>query len=426
MAKPSLLFYLALASIGFAEALPLPLMGSTLSIWLTEEGFTKQGIGFFSLLIIPLSLKIFWSPVVDRLSVPFFQNESRKGWVLISMWGIALSLLSMSFLRPHESPATLALCILFLSLCTGCLFMVSLSYELESLPQENYSTASGYVHLGYRLGIAAAGAGALYLSDVKDWPFAFQALSLVIVLGSALIFLLPEPLGSYDSLQKKKRARAQYTSFFQGLFQELCIQPGKAFFQNPQWKQIIFLIIVFKGGDQLITSMKGPFYLSLGFSKTDLAQAAKLFGLLATFLGAYLGGIVLRGKNPLLCVSISSTIHACSLLCFEFLSLLGPSFFGLYATVALENITGGMAMTIFIRFLWSVCDRRCAATQYAILWSLFTSKGNIASFLGGALAHVSSWDLFFLIVSFLGLGSSLLAMIFVSRDRLTQKRTIGA
>lgn len=419
MKCPALFFSLALGTIGFAEALPLPLMGSSLSIWLTEEGFSKQQIGLFALLVIPLSLKIFWAPLVDRFSVPFFRNQARKGWVLFSIWGIVLSLLCMSFLHPHEKPGLLALCILFLSLCTGCLFIVGLSYELESVPQESYGITSSYVHIGYRLGIAAAGAGALYLSDIHDWATAFRVLAFFLFLGSILIFLLPEPVGSSSTLQKKKREISRWGSLREAFFQEVLVQPIRAFLQNPAWKIILVLILLFKGGDQLMASMKGPFYLSLGFDKTQLAQAAKLFGLVTTLIGAYLGGIVQRGRNPFHCLCLSSLLHASSLVSFLLLSFLGPSILGLYATVALENMTGGMAATIFIRFLWSVCDRTYASTQYALLWSLFSSKGHFASFLGGMLAHTCSWEAFFFLVSILGLGSSFLAFLFVSRKSVS-------
>lgn len=419
MKCPALFFSLALGAIGFAEALPLPLMGSTLSIWLTEEGFSKQQIGLFALFVLPLSLKIFWAPVVDRFSVPFFRSQARKGWVLLAIWGIAFSLLGMSFLRPHEMPVLLALHILFLSLCTGCLFIVGLSYELESMPQERYGMTSSYVHIGYRLGIATAGAGVLYLSDIHDWATAFQVLACFLLLGSLLIFFLPEPVGSYQNLQKKKREISRWGSFRHAFFQEVLVQPIRAFLQNSSWKVIVLLVLLFKGGDQLISSMKGPFYLSLGFDKTFLAQTAKLFGLVSTLIGAYLGGIVQRNKNPFNCLCFSGLLHASSLLSFLVLSLLGPSILGLYVTVALENITGGMAATIFIRFLWSVCDRPYASTQYALLWSLFSSKGHFASFLGGLLAHTFSWESFFLLVCALGIGSSLLAWATVVRKNVS-------
>ena len=409
--------YLALLCLGFAEALPLPLMGSTVSIWLTEEGFSKQIIGFFSLLAIPFSLKIVWSPVVDRLVIPFFRREPRKGWVLASMWGIILSILSMSFLQPHENPVLLAFCILILSLCTGCLFIVGLSYELESLPSEQYGKASGFVHMGYRLGIAAAGAGVLYISYTDDWALAFRLLSLFLIIGSILIFFLPEPEGSQSVLQKKREALSQYSSFSQGLYQELFFQPAKAFLSNSTWKLILGLILVFKVGDQLMTSMKGPFYLSLGFDKIQLAQAAKIFGLLATLIGAYIGAFFQKGKDPFICLVFSGLLHSLSLLSFGFLSFFGASLAGLYTTVGMENITGAMAMSVFIRCLWSSTDSRYAATQYALLWSLFSFKGNLISFLGGLLAQASSWTHFFIFVSILSIGASLLSLAFVTEKR---------
>lgn len=409
--------FLTLVFIGFANALPIPLMGSTLSIWLSETGFDKAVIGSFALLGIPFSLKILWTPVVNLVTWPGFKDKPRKGWLLFALTGIALTLLTLSFIDPTHMSGSLASCLFMLSLFSGCLYIVGIAYELESLEETHYSVGSASVVTGYRIGLLCAGAGALYLSYLWNWSGMFQLMAALVALGAVFILFQPEPYKSHEVLKEKRQQFATYSSLGQGFWHEVIAAPCQLFFQRKDWQIVLALLMLFKLGDQLSTSMEGPFLLTLGFNKADLATASKLWGMAATVVGAFLAGAFLRGKDPFLSLGWIGLLHASSLGCYYVLALTGKFFLGLYVAVAAQHFTGGMAMTVFIFFLWRVCDRRHAAVQYALLWSLFSLKANVVACAGGVLAQNCSWTVFFGTVTCIGGIAAIASWQFARKGR---------
>lgn len=289
--------YIILAFIGIANALPIPLAGSVLSIWLAESGFAKDAIGLFALAGIPFSFKILWKPIVDYVKIPFFEGQQRKAWLFISLVGMALTLAAISYIKPDQSPWLLAGCFCVLSIFAGCLYIVGLAYELESIDESAYSIGSAYTVTGYRLGLLFARAGALYLSTLWNWAWMYRSMAAVLLVGGALILFQREPYKAKDFLASKRVQFQLYKSPWQAFWNETILQPCTAIFRNSQWKMILLLILTFKLGDQLAKTMVGPFYLSLGFSKVTIASASKVWGMAATIFGAFLAGFYIKGKR---------------------------------------------------------------------------------------------------------------------------------
>jgi MFS transporter, PAT family, beta-lactamase induction signal transducer AmpG len=404
--------------IGIANALPMPIMGSTLSIWLSEVGFDKSTIGLFALFGIPMSLKLLWMPLIDRFSL--IPGNQRKGWIFFALSGIALSMLGMSFTDPVVSSWKLGGWIAALSACTGCLYMAGIAYELESLEEKLYPMGSANVITGYRIGLLCSGGGALLLSSVWDWPAVFQTVAFLLMCGAFFILLLPEPFKSKEVIDARKAQFSKYPSPFHWFWNETLLQPCKKFFKNPQAVLIFVFLILFKAGDELSKCMEGPFYLSLGFNKTDLATAAKTWGMAATLLGAALGGIYLKTSHSFTTLIKIGCLHASTLFCYYFMTHAGKSLPALYITVALEHLTGGLLMTAFITFLWKSCDKEYASIQYTLFWSLISFKTDLMAAFGGFLAERMEWGPFFLVISCMGMGAALLPMAFALRGRGVQ------
>lgn len=409
------LFFLILIFLGFANGLPLILTGSTLSYWLAESGFGKEKIALFALISVPFSFKLFWTPLVDQYSLPFFNQSPRKGWMFFSLLGMSVSLFSLSDINPAIQPWSLGICLLFLILFGSCLYIVGISYELESLREDQYGIGSSYVIMGYRLGLMGAGSGALYLSYVQNWAWVYMCLSALVGIGAILVLLYPEPFKSKELILAKRERFSKYASTFQGFYQETIIRPCQSLIRKPDWLLIAFLLFTFKIGDQMAKNMEGPFYLSLGYNKAELAMASKLWGVVATICGAFLAGSFIKGRDPLLSLAFAGLMHACTLFSYYFLSFSMKSIALLYCVTALEHVTGGIAITIFIYFLWKICDKEFAPIQYALLWSLFTIKADFAAFLGGIIAHSTSWHVFYLVVSFVALSTALLSCYLLYR-----------
>lgn len=401
--------FIALIFLGIGNALPIPLIGSNLSIWLTEAGFEKNVIGLFALLGIPFSLKILWSPIIDRFTLPFFKQSPRKGWVFFALTGMACTLLFISTLQPAETPWLLAGAIVIMTVFKACLYIAGLSYELESLEKTSYGMGSACILSGYRVGLLAAGSGALYISYLINWSIAFQCMAALLVVGALIVLLQPEPFQSRLILAEKQKQFALYPSMFRCFWNETILQPCRSFFKHVNWKMILLLIFSFKIGDHMSKSMEGPFYLFLGFNKAELAAASKLWGMAATISGAFIAGMFVRKKDSFVSLVVFGMIHACSLLCYYLMAVVGKSMIFLCLTVAVEHFTSGMAMTAFIYFLWSICDKKYAAVQYALFWSFFTIKADLFASLGGYLASNYDWHVFFIIVSSVGITSSFFA-----------------
>ncbi|MFV0340292.1 MAG: MFS transporter [Parachlamydiaceae bacterium] len=394
--------YLILTFIGFANALPIPFTGSTLSVYLTESGYGKEWIGFAALLAIPFSLKLLWSPLIDHYPAPFCKNKNRKGWMLFAIAGMTTSLIAMGSFSPEASFTPLALSLFSLSLFTGCLYMTGLHYELESLDRTEYGMGSSFVHGGYRVGLLAAGALALYLAYLWNWPAMFFIMAAVLASGGLLVLSSPEPERSAQILAEKERQWKSYGSTWALVKEEVLLAPCRSFFQRSDWKAILLLILAFKVGDQLSKNMEGPFYLSLGFNKADLALASKVWGFGATLTGALIAGLFLKNRRALPAAALLGILHAATISLNIPLYYAGKSYPLLYLASALENFTSGLAMSGFIYMLWRVVDKRYAATQYALLWSVFSFKGHLVTFLGGQLAATLSWEFFFPLASITG------------------------
>lgn len=356
-------------------------------------------IGLFSLLAFPFSLKLLWMPLIDKRTLPLFSHTPRKGWMLFSLLGMALSLLVMAAIDPQRHPWLLASSLFTLSSFTGCLYMVGLAYELESIDESKYSVGSASVITGYRVGLLCAGAGSLSLAYLTSWSIAYGAMAALLGLVIAAILLRPEPYQSHSVLTEKRKKH--------GFLKEIIIEPCKSFFQNQDYKAILLIVLLFKAGDHITKSMEGPFYIDLGFDKADLALASKTWGFATTILGTLLAGFLLKDRSSLFGVSIVGLVHAFSLLGLWLQALVGKSYLVLYASVTLSNFTSGMAMTAFIFFLWRICIKQHAAIQYAILYSLFTLKSNLLACFGGFLAAHNSWSAFFGTVFVMGIFASI-------------------
>lgn len=409
-----MLRYAALFFIGIANALPMPIMGSTLSIWLSEVGFDNGMIGLFALFGLPMSFKLLWMPLIDR----FFH---RKGWIFFALSGMALCMLGMSFTDPVLSPWKLAGWIAALSCFTGCLYMAGIAYELESLEEKQYPMGSANVITGYRVGLLISGGGALFLSTLLEWPAVFQCIAFILMLGAFFILLLPEPFKSKEVIESRKAGFLKYRSPFHWFWKETLLEPCRKLFKNPQVILILLFLVLFRAGDELSKCMEGPFYLSLGFDKADLATAAKTWGMAATLFGAFLGGVYLKANHSIPTLIKIGCLHASTLFCYYFMTLAGKSLPALYVTVALEHLTGGLLMTAFITFLWKSCDKEYAPIQYALFWTVISFKTDIMAALGGALAARLEWGPFFLVVSCIGMGAAFLpmALLMLKKEQIT-------
>ena len=395
-----------------ANALPLPLASTNLSLYLVEHGFDKASIALFSLLSFPMSLKLIWCPVIDHFSLPFFKNSPRKGWLLFSLLGMSIVFMLLSQIDPAENIFLFCVLLSLLFSMTGCLYMVGISYELECLDESRYSKGSSYVIIGYRTGLLLGGAAVLSIAHMSSWEMAFFTLSCLCLLSTMAVAFQKEPSKSHLVIEEKRKALSNHSSLFYGFLQESFVRPCRDFFSKQDAWTALLVILFFKLGIHTVKLVEGPFYLDLGFTKQDLAIYLKTVGFTMTILGSFISAYFFKDRNVFQMIAIMSLLHSLSLSGYLAHAFLGKSTLILFLTSVTFHFTGGMAMATFIRFLWKICSLQYASAQYACLMSLFSFNAHLFSFLGGLLAAALSWQALFMGVIFIAaLSSSLLLWI---------------
>lgn len=328
---------------------------------------------------------------------------------------MTLSILGLSCFDPADSPSLFALFLFLISSAAGCVYVAGIAYELEGIDESEYRLGSAWVLTGFRFGLLIAGAGALYLSSFYGWSSMLRCLAAVLASAGVVVGFLPEPYKSREVLAAKRRDLLNYSSKSRAFFSEVLYQPFKNYFANAHAGKILLFILLFKIGEELLREMAGLFYLSLGFDTIDLANATKVWGMGATIAGAFIAALYLKNKNDILSLAALHLVQSTTLICFIILSLVGKSYVCLYGGIAIENLCVGMAMTAFIAFLWKTCDKRFAATQYTLLWSVYLFKGKFIIFLGGVIAQQCSWTTFFVLASVIGIAAAVSTMAIAKR-----------
>ncbi len=378
--------------MGFASGLPLLLTGSVLQAWLKDGGVDLASIGLFALVGLPYTLKFLWSPLFDRYLPPLFGR--RRGWIMVTQTGLvaALILLSMSQPAAHDLlwVSVAALLVAFFSASQD---IVVDAYRRESLADDELGLGSALYVNGYRVGMLLAGGGGLILADWISFETMYQVMATAMVACMVVTLLAPEP----------PLPEGRPTTLVNAV-----ILPFRDFFaRDGAWLALAF-VLFYKLGDTMASAMTTPFYLDLGYSKTEIGTVVKLFGFWATIAGGTLGGLwILRvGLNRALWwFGLGQML---STLGFVVLAGVVPSIAALAAVVAVENLTAGLGTAAFVGFMASLTDRRFTATQYALLSSLMGVPRVLASAPTGWLAQWLGWPGFFLMCTLIAIPGLLL------------------
>ena len=370
---------LVAALMGFASGLPLLLTGSVLQAWLKDGGVDLTHIGLFALVGLPYTLKFLWSPFFDRYALRPLGR--RRGWLVVAQTGLVVALFALSYARPQSGDLlVISIAALVVAFFSASQDIVIDAYRRESLSDLELGLGSALYVNGYRVGMLLAGGGGLILADWLSFAEMYRLMALFMA-GSIVVTLAArEPLlppGSPRTLTEA--VYAPFRDYFR---------------RDGAWLALAF-ILFYKLGDTMASAMTTPFYLDLGYSKSEIGAVVKLFGFWATIAGATLGGIwILRiGLNRALWIfGIGQMV---STLGFAVLANLTPSIAALATVVAFENLTAGLGTSAFVGFMGALTDRRFTATQYALLSSLMGIPRVFASAPTGWMANELGWTLFF-------------------------------
>jgi len=382
---------LVLFLMGFSSGIPPLLIGSTLRAWMTEEKVDLTVIGIFSLVGLPYALKYLWAPLMDRYVPPFLGR--RRGWMLITQIALMAVISVLGFSSPAQMPWRVAVLAFLVAFFSASQDIVVDAYRREVLTDEELGLGSSLGINGYRIALLTSGALALFLADHFPWKVVYLLMAGLILVGIVTTLSASEP-------------RRNITP--PGSLKEALVEPFLDYFKRKEALGILAFVLLYKIGDQMASDMATPFYLKIGFTKTEIAAIAKTFGLGATISGALLGGILMLRLEINRSLWIFGFLQMVSTFCFSLLAQAGPSKPMLAGVIAFENLSGGMGTTAYAAFMASLCNVRFTATQYALLSSLIGIPRVFASAPTGYLAKHLGWSQFFIVCGLAALPGLLL------------------
>ncbi|QNI02821.1 MFS transporter [Halomonas sp. SH5A2] len=417
--------------LGFSAGLPFLLVFSTLSAWLRSDGVEVAAIGFFAWVGMLYSIKFFWAPVVDRLALPVLTRHfgQRRGWMLLAQAMIATGLVGLAGLNPLGNLGWVAAFALLVAFGSATQDIAIDAFRIESADDDVQAAMASTYIIGYRGGLIAAGALALYVASAVSWQVAYLTMAALVGVGVVTVLLRPEPKRASLTVQlihePKVRAFIRASRGQPKMLRRMgawvigaIVCPFTDFFSRYGLKALWLLVFigVFRISDLAMASMANPLYIDLGFSLETIANVTNVFGIVMSIAGGILGGLLVAryGIGPLLI--FGAGIVMVTNLLFAALALIGNQLPMLVLTITGDNLANGLASAVFIAFLSSLTSRAYTATQYALFSSLMTLPGKFLSGFGGLVVTDQGYASFFVLATLLGLPAILLA-IWINRDK---------
>ena len=381
--------------MGFNSGLPLLLTMSVLQAWMTDAGVDLTVIGLFALVGLPYTLKFLWAPFLDRFTLPFLGR--RRGWLLVAQIALTASIAGLGQSDPLQNPWLLAFAAFLVTFFSASQDIVIDAYRREDLSDEELGLGSSLYINGYRVGMLLASGGGLIMADHMDFSMVYLILAGCMLPGIIATLLTPEPATPAGTPRTMREA---------------VIAPLVEYFSRHSAIWILVFILLYKVGDTMASSMTTPFYLDIGFSKSEIGAVVKLFGFWATIAGGLAGGILMLRLGINRSLWVFGFLQAVSTAGFALLANVGYSVPLLSAVIAFENLSSGMGTAAYAAFMASITNKKFTATQYALLTSLMGVPRVLASAPTGFLAKNVGWETFFIACALIAIPGMLLLLKF--------------
>ncbi len=402
---------LAVLLLGFASGLPLALTGATLAVRLTEAGVSLAQIGAFALVGTPYALKFLWAPLIDRMPLPLLTRllGRRRGWMLTTQAALITALVLLGAVDPVVDPWSTAVLALIVAFCSASQDIVIDAYRVEILTPEQYGAGAAVVQLGYRLAMLMAGAGALFMAEYMPWSTVYLAMAGLVGVGVVTVLFNPEPAAVPPP---PIAAGAPLTARLGIWAKDAIANPFLDMVKRHGWTVVAILsfVLLYKLGDAMAGVMANPFYVKMGFSKTEIASVSKLFGFGATIIGSFIGGALVARMGTFRALMLCGVLQMASNLMFAVQAMVGHDIAMLTLTIAIENLSGGMGSAAFVAYISGLCNVTYTGTQYALLSSLASLARTTLASSGGQLVEHFGWVSFFILSTGAALPGLLLLM----------------
>ena len=412
---------LRMLALGFSAGLPLLLVLGTLSFRLREAGIDRATIGFLSWVGLAYGFKWVWAPLVDRVPIPLLTRwlGRRRSWLLLSQVGIMGGLVAMALGNPQQGLFAVTAAALVVAFSSATQDIALDAFRIESAVAEKQAALAATYQTGYRLAMIWAGAGVLWLAAGAEtapavsaaaaaasapagalyqnnaWMTAYLVMAASMLVGVLTVLLSPEPV---PVAQSQPRTPTEW-------LRQTLIEPFADFFRRYRWQAalILSLIAVYRISDIVMGIMANPFYVDMLYTKAEVAAVTKIYGVIMTLVGAWIGGVLSMRFGVMRILMAGAVMSAVSNLLFAWLAGHGHDVNALILVVSADNLAGGIASAAFIAYLSSLTNIQYSATQYALFSSLMLLLPKFVAGWSGAFVDQFGYATFFTSTALLGL-----------------------
>ena len=409
--------------LGFSAGLPLLLVFGTLSFWLREAGIDRTTIGYLSWVGLAYGFKWLWAPLVDRLPIPLLTRwlGRRRSWLLLSQAIIVTALVAMALTDPGLALQPVVWCALAVAFGSATQDIALDAFRIESADTPRQAALAATYQTGYRIAMIWAGAGALWIAARAEvaggavyqhgaWKAAYLVMEASMLLGVVTVLFSPEP--KRRELPPSKNAADWIKGALVEPFADFLSRYGK------QALLILALIAVYRISDVVMGIMANPFYVDMGYSKDEVASVTKIFGVIMTLVGAFLGGALAMRFGVMRVLMLGAVLSAASNLLFAWLGTRGHDVTALIVVISADNLSSGIASAAFIAYLSSLTNVDYSATQYALFSSMMLLLPKLLAGYSGKYVDAFGYSHFFTATALLGLPVLLLVAL-ASRQKAT-------
>tara|TARA_B100002051_G_C16725477_1_gene635045 strand:- start:972 stop:2363 length:1392 start_codon:yes stop_codon:yes gene_type:complete len=432
--------------LGSISGFPWVLIGSSLSLWLKEDGLSRSTIGWAGLIFGVYAFNYLWAPLVDRIQVPFLTKKvgHRKGWIILMQLLILISLFLWSIFNPSENLALVITVGLIIAIASATQDITVDALRIEQIGEdEGKSMAAGAAMAvvgwwsGYKLGGVLSLFTAEYLQTAgfeNYWQLTFLVLGvLVIIMNIGLMFV--EETKSLERQSQQRETDILISNKFkkENLFTKFITWIGStiggpiiSFFKKNGFSiaiGILSFVFLFKVGEAFLGRMSIIFYKEIGFSKTDIAIYSKTLGWITTVIFTLLGGLFVIRSGVLKAMFLAGIIMATTNLLFSVLAWSGKSELLFAVAVIFDDIAAAFATVAFVAFISLLVDRAYTATQYALLASIGTAGRTTLASSSGALVDWlnGDWGIFFVLTALMVIPSLIILWTIKNKLNLSEK-----
>ena len=409
---------LRMLTLGFSAGLPLLLVLGTLSFRLREAGIDRSTIGHLSWVGLAYGFKWAWAPLVDRLPLPLLTHAlgRRRSWLLLSQCLVVVGLVGMALTDPRQALGPVVACALMVAFASATQDIALDAFRIESADANHQAALAAAYQTGYRLAMIWAGAGVLWIAARAEapalagaaaaatgaaayqngaWQTAYLVMAASMAVGMVTVLFSREPRPV--ELPPARNA----AEWLRGAL----LDPFADFVRRYRWQAalILALISVYRISDVVMGIMANPFYVDMGYTKDEVAAVTKVYGVVMTLVGAFVGGSLAMRFGVMRILMLGALLSACTNLLFAWLAGHGHDVTALIAVVSADNLASGIASAAFIAYLSSLTNVSYSATQYALFSSMMLLLPKFVAGFSGDYVNAFGYAQFFASTAMLGL-----------------------